>query len=132
MYVKFATLSDNTAVTDLEKSRSNGTNCAYAWLHQSPVRASANLLFLSCCAHAKSFDPHRNFAQAMSLIFPFWRKHQSPRVNLAFMGIRTVMEYIAVVMGGAALLTGMVRGLGILPSLASAGLITSTYAALVT
>ena len=48
------------------------------------------------------------------------------------MGIRTVMEYIAVVMGGAALLTAMVRGLGILPSPGSAGLITSTYAALVT
>lgn len=42
------------------------------------------------------------------------------------------MEYVAVVMGGAAVLTGMVRGLGILPSPAPAGLITSTYAALVT
>lgn len=30
MYVKFATLCDNIAVTDLEKSRSNGANCAYA------------------------------------------------------------------------------------------------------
>jgi hypothetical protein len=78
MYVKFATLSDNTAVTDLEKSRSNGTNCAYAWLHQSPVRASANLLFLSCCAHAKSFDPHRNFAQAVSLIFPLGESINHP------------------------------------------------------
>jgi hypothetical protein len=30
MYVKFATLYDNIAVTDLEKRRSNGANCANA------------------------------------------------------------------------------------------------------
>ena len=44
--------------------------------------------------------------------------------------MRTVLEYVAVVMGGAAALTGAARGLGILPSPAPAGLFGSIWAAL--
>ena len=69
----------------------------------------------------------------MLLHLPFrWNQSRFPQVNLALGAVRTVLEYVAVVMGGAALLTGAARGLGILPSPAPTGLLASILAALIT
>ena len=57
---------------------------------------------------------------------------RSPRTNLALGALRTAVEYVAVVMGGAAVLTGALRGIGFMPSPAPAGLIKSIWMALVT
>jgi|SRR5271166_3455602 len=68
----------------------------------------------------------------MPLNLPFrWDQTQSPKVNLILGAVRTVLEYVAVVMGGAAALTGVARGFGIIASPAPAGLFASVVAAVV-
>lgn len=56
---------------------------------------------------------------------------RSSRINLALAALRTILEYLAVVMGGTAVLVSAMRGLRIVPSPApNAGVVVSIFSGL--